>query len=81
MVLLLSEAFVLLTLPGVVDSDYRGEIIVALHNDTDFTQEVSEGERIAQIVIMPYLAVEFTEVEALSGTNRGEGGFGSTGTH
>ena len=81
MVLLLSEAFVPLTLPGVVDSDYRGEIIVALHNDTDFTQEVSEGERIAQIVIMPYLAVEFTEVEALSGTNRGEGGFGSTGTH
>ena len=66
---------------GVVDADYRGEIIVALHNDTDFTQEVSEGERIAQIVIMPYLAVEFTEVEALSGTDRGEGGFGSTGTH
>jgi len=66
---------------GVVDSDYRGEIIVALHNDTEFPQEVSEGERIAQIVIIPYLPVDFTEVDNLSSTVRGEGGFGSTGTH
>lgn len=66
---------------GVVDSDYRGEIIIALHNDSDFPQEVSEGERIAQIVIIPYLPVDFTEVDNLSSTARGEGGFGSTGTH
>lgn len=66
---------------GVVDSDYRGEIIVALHNDSDFPQEVSDGERIAQIVIIPYLPVDFTEVDNLSSTVRGEGGFGSTGTH
>ena len=66
---------------GVVDSDYRGEIIIALHNDTEFPQEVSEGERIAQIVIIPYLPVDFTEVDNLSSTVRGEGGFGSTGTH
>lgn len=66
---------------GVVDADYRGEIIVAIHNDTDFAQDIAEGERIAQIVIMPYLSVEFTEVAILSSTVRGEGGFGSTGTH
>lgn len=66
---------------GVVDADYRGEIIVAIHNDTDFAQDIAEGERIAQIVIMPYLSVEFTEVALLSSTVRGEGGFGSTGTH
>lgn len=66
---------------GVVDADYRGEIIVALHNDTAETREIAVGERIAQIVIMPYLSVEFTEVYNLSSTERGEGGFGSTGTH
>ena len=64
---------------GVVDADYRGEIIVALHNDTDIKQEIAAGERIAQLVIMPFLPVEFTEVENLSETVRGEGGFGSTG--
>jgi dUTP pyrophosphatase len=66
---------------GVIDADYRGELIVALHNDTDMVQEVSEGERIAQIVICPYLPVDFTEVRELSSTERGAGGFGSTGTH
>ena len=66
---------------GVVDADYRGEIIVALHNDTAEAREIAAGERIAQIVIMPYLSVEFTEVDNLSSTERGEGGFGSTGTH
>ncbi len=64
---------------GVVDSDYRGEIIVALHNDTGVKQTVEPGERIAQLVVMPYLPVEFNEVEALSDTKRGDGGFGSTG--
>lgn len=66
---------------GVVDADYRGELIVALHNDTDFAQEVAEGERIAQLAIIPHLTVNFVEVDDLSSTDRGEGGFGSTGTH
>lgn len=65
---------------GVVDSDYRGEVIVALHNDTDRIQFVEPGERIAQLVIMPYLSVEFEESNDLSETQRGTGGFGSTGT-
>lgn len=65
---------------GVVDSDYRGEIMVALHNHSDMTQKIEHGERIAQMVIMPYLACEFVECENLSETQRGEGGFGSTGS-
>lgn len=64
---------------GVVDSDYRGEYIVALHNDTDIPQTITPAERIAQLVIMPYLSVEFNEVDELSTTNRGTDGFGSTG--
>jgi dUTP pyrophosphatase len=65
---------------GVIDSDYRGELIVALHNDTDQLQFVEPGERIAQLVIMPYLSVEFEESDSLNETERGDGGFGSTGT-
>ena len=64
---------------GVCDSDYRGEYIVALHNDSDTTRIVANGDRIAQLVVMPYLAVEFQEVESLDETERGAGGFGSTG--
>ena len=64
---------------GVCDSDYRGEYIVALHNDTDVEQVIQPKERIAQLVVMPFLAVEFNEVEELGETVRGEGGFGSTG--
>ena len=64
---------------GVVDADYRGEIIVALHNDTDIKQEIVAGERVAQLVIMPFLPVEFTEVSELTESERGENGFGSTG--
>lgn len=63
---------------GVIDSDYRGEIIVALHNDSNIIRVVEKGERIAQIVIMPYLSVEFEEVDNLDETKRGNGGFGST---
>lgn len=63
---------------GVIDSDYRGEIIVALHNDSNIVRVVEKGERIAQIVIMPYLSVEFEEVGNLDETKRGNGGFGST---
>ena len=64
---------------GVVDSDYRGEIMVALHNHSDESKTIESGERIAQIVLVPYLAAEFDEVDELSDTVRGEGGFGSTG--
>lgn len=64
---------------GVVDSDYRGEYIVALHNDTDIPQTITPAERIAQLVIIPYLSIEFEEVGNLSETDRGTGGFGSTG--
>ena len=64
---------------GVADSDYRGEYIVALHNDTDEDKTISKNERIAQLVIMPYLSVEFDEVDTLDETERGAGGFGSTG--
>lgn len=65
---------------GVVDCDYRGEVKVALHNHSEVEQTVSAGERIAQLVITPYLTAQFTECETLSQTVRGEGGFGSTGT-
>lgn len=64
---------------GVADSDYRGEYIVALHNDTDTDKTVKAGERIAQLVIMPFLSAEFTESDDLDQTDRGAGGFGSTG--
>ncbi len=65
---------------GVIDSDYRGEIIVSLHNDTDDRKTVNPNERVAQLVIMPYLAVEFDEKDILDETGRGNNGFGSTGT-
>lgn len=64
---------------GVIDSDYRGEIKVALHNDSSETQTVYLDDRIAQIVIAPFLAVDFNIVDELDETKRGEGGFGSTG--
>mgnify|MGYP002508226742 CR=1 FL=1 len=64
---------------GVIDSDYRGEIMVALHNHSNTAQTIAEGERIAQLVIAPFLAVEYNETETLNDTERGAGGFGSTG--
>ena len=64
---------------GVIDSDYRGEVIVALHNDLDTNRMIENGERIAQLVILPYQPAVYTEVEELSDTERGEGGFGSSG--
>ena len=64
---------------GVIDSDYRGEVKVALHNHSDQPQTVEPGERVAQLVIVPFLAAEYEEVQELSDTDRGEGGFGSTG--
>lgn len=65
---------------GVIDSDYRGEIKVPLYNDSDKVQSLDNKERVAQLVIMPYLNVTFNEVENLSESNRDQGGFGSTGT-
>lgn len=64
---------------GVIDSDYRGEIMVALHNHGTIPQTISDGERIAQIVFAPYYAAEFSVVDELDDTTRGAGGFGSTG--
>ena len=64
---------------GVVDADYRGEVMVALHNHSDSEQTVEPGERIAQLAIVPFLKAEFDECTDLSTTARGEGGFGSTG--
>ena len=64
---------------GVVDSDYRGEIKVALHNHSDEEQIIEKGERVAQISIIPYLAAEYEESAELDDTERGQGGFGSTG--
>ena len=65
---------------GVVDCDYRGEVKVALHNHSEVEQVVSPAERIAQLVITPYIWADFNEVDELSSTVRGAGGFGSTGT-
>lgn len=64
---------------GVCDSDYRGEYIVALHNDTDEVQTVFPGERIAQMILLPCVEMNFIETENLTDTDRGDGGFGSSG--
>lgn len=65
---------------GVIDSDYRGEIMVALHNHYNQEARIEAGERVAQIVITPYIAVNFIQTDSLDETDRGAGGFGSTGT-
>lgn len=64
---------------GVCDSDYRGEYIVALHNDSDEERIVEPNGKIAQLILMEYTIIDFQEVQELSETNRGDGGFGSTG--
>ena len=64
---------------GVIDADYRGEVKVALHNHSLETQTIEKGERIAQLVVTPFLSVDYVESDTLSDTSRGEGGFGSTG--
>lgn len=65
---------------GVIDCDYRGEILVALYNQSKLPQTICHGERIAQLVITPYITADFVAVDSLSDTVRGAGGFGSTGT-
>ena len=64
---------------GVIDCDYRGECIIAVHNDSESGRTVHHGDRIAQLVLLPYLPMKFEEVDALPDTARGAGGFGSTG--
>lgn len=64
---------------GIIDADYRGIVKVKLHNDSELDQTIQPQERIAQLIIQPYLEVILNEVEELSDTVRGEGGFGSTG--
>ena len=64
---------------GVCDEDYTGEYIVAIHNDTDEPRVINKNDRIAQLVFLPYLNVQFTEVDTLDKTERGDKGFGSTG--
>lgn len=65
---------------GVIDSDYRGEIMVALYNHSSEDITIEHGERVAQLVIAPYICAEYEETDQLGDTGRGEGGFGSTGT-
>ena len=65
---------------GVIDADYRGELMVSLHNHSGEERTVEHGDRIAQLVIAPYLTARFQEMEELDDTARGSGGFGSTGT-
>lgn len=64
---------------GVIDSDYRGEIKVAIHNDTNETKYIALGDRIAQAILHTYIPIQFKEFEELNDTNRGQGGLGSTG--
>ena len=64
---------------GVCDSDYRGEYIVAIHNDTDEDKIIEPGERIAQMILIPYTPMTFIETDELSESGRGQDGFGSTG--
>lgn len=65
---------------GVIDADYRGELMVSLHNHSGEARTVDTGDRIAQLVIAPYLTAQFQEAEELDNTQRGSGGFGSTGS-
>ena len=65
---------------GVCDSDYRGEYIVPMHNDTDEVMTIASGERIAQLIVMPFVGIEFNIVDELTETKRGNGGFVSTGS-
>lgn len=64
---------------GVCDGDYTGEYIVAVHNDSEQTQYIKNGDRIAQLMFLPFIQSKFVEVEELNNTDRGSGGFGSTG--
>ena len=64
---------------GVIDADYRGEILISLHNHSGEPQTVEHGERVAQLLLMPYLTAAYEQADSLTDTDRGVGGFGSTG--
>ena len=64
----------------VIDEDYRGPVVVALYNDSNITQTIDAGERIAQLIAIPYMDMHMKEMDELTETLRGKGGFGSTGT-
>ena len=64
---------------GIVDASYRGEVFVALHNDTDEIQKIEAGQRIAQVILLPYMEMQFKEVDKLKETGRGADGFGASG--
>ena len=66
---------------GIIDSDYRGPVIVALHNHSNIPQFIHQGDRIAQLIIQTYYEISWDEVDELNSTERGEGGFGSSGTN
>lgn len=75
------QGLTLLNTPGTIDADYRGEIKVIMVNLSNETQEVKPGERIAQMIIAAYTRIRWEEATILTGTDRGEGGFGHTGKH
>ena len=64
----------------ICDTDYRGEYIVAMHNDTDEFMEIQPGERIAQLILIPFEPIKFEETNLISKTERGTGGFGHSGS-
>jgi len=73
------RGLVLANTVGIIDADYRGAVIVALKNDSDEMQVIEHGERIAQLIVQPFLRVEFNEVKSIGTTARADGGFGSSG--
>jgi dUTP pyrophosphatase len=73
------RGLVLANTVGIIDADYRGAVIVALKNDSDEMQVVEHGERIAQLIVQPFLRVEFNEAKSIGTTARADGGFGSSG--
>jgi len=79
--LALKRGLTLLNAPGTIDADYRGEIGVILINLSDEAQRIGPGDRIAQMVFAPVVRAELVEVERLTDSQRGSGGFGSTGEH
>ena len=77
----LKKGLVVLNSPGTIDSDYRGRIGVVLYNSSKTVQHLLKGDRIAQLVVAPVKKEEIEVVESVNGTERGDGGFGSTGTN
>ena len=77
----IKKGLTLINTPGTIDSDYRGEIMIAMINLSGEEQTISDGERVAQMIISKYESVEWDDVEVLEETVRGAGGFGHSGTH